>query len=300
MAGWVVLVTAAPMREMVIANGIAQVLLFVPVVLVPAWRTGRISYVDIGWPLGLAVIGVVVLVLGDGDRGRVVAVGVAYLLMGVRMGAAALVLWRKGHLAAELPRYAYQRRRWERANVINTRLMGVVEASAQGLANTSVLAIPALVIAVNPDPGFSPFEWTGLVVWLLAFAMESVADRQKMAFNRDARRRGDTDAVCRVGLWRYSRHPNYFAEWMVWTGLVIAAIPSWWSLRDHVGVVSWILLGVGLALVSRVMFVTLVHYTGAKPAEYYSVQKRPDYADYQRTTNIFFPGPLRVADGDRD
>jgi steroid 5-alpha reductase family enzyme len=94
---------------------------------------------------------------------------------------------------------------------------------------------------------------------------------------------------------RHSRHPNYFAEWMVWNALVIAAIPSWLARSAQDGWVVWILLGLGLLFVSRIMYYTLVHYTGAKPAEYYSVQKRPEYRAYQETTNMFFPGPVKVA-----
>ena len=292
--GWIMIVTAAPLTGLAITNGVAQILLFVPVVLIPAWRTERMSFVDIGWPLGLAVIGGIVLAFADGDPTRVTLVGVAYLFMGLRMGLMAIVMWRRGHIDVELPRYAYQRRRWERAGITNTRLMGVVETSAQGLANASVLGLPALVIAVNTDSGLSPLEWIGVVLWLGAFAFETVADWQKRRFVADAARRGATDAVCDVGLWRWSRHPNYFGEWMVWNALVVAAIPSWWALRDHANVVSWALVGIGLLLVSRVMFVTLVHYTGAKPAEYYSVQKRPAYARYQQTTSIFFPRPPKV------
>ena len=59
-------------------------------------------------------------------------------------------------------------------------------------------------------------------------------------------------------------------------------------------VIIFVLLGAGLFMTSRIMYVTLVTYTGAVPAEYYSVQKRPDYKDYQQTTNMFFPGPKKL------
>ena len=78
---------------------------------------------------------------------------------------------------------------------------------------------------------------------------------------------------------------------MVWNGLVIAAIPSWLALYQQESTIIWLLLGVGVLLASRMMYTTLVFYTGAVPAEFYSVQKRPQYKEYQRVTNIFFPGP---------
>jgi len=99
-----------------------------------------------------------------------------------------------------------------------------------------------------------------------------------------------------VGLWRYCRHPNYFYEWMVWNGIAIAAIPSWLALQGSENGVVWVLLGVGLLLTSRAMYSTLVYTTGAVPSEHFSMQKRPDYIQYQARTNRFFPGPQRQVD----
>jgi steroid 5-alpha reductase family enzyme len=80
---------------------------------------------------------------------------------------------------------------------------------------------------------------------------------------------------------------------MVWNGLIIAAIPSWWALQSAENTLVWGLLGAGLLFTSRMMYSTLVYLTGAVPSEYYSAQKRPDYITYQQRTNRFFPGPLR-------
>jgi steroid 5-alpha reductase family enzyme len=169
-----------------------------------------------------------------------------------------------------------------------------IEALVQGLANASFLALPAYLIASNRSESLHVLEVIGLLIWMGAFVMESVADMQKLAFLREMKQRGLRNQVCNVGLWRYSRHPNYFAEWMVWNALVIAAIPSWLARSAQDGWVVWTLLGLGLLFVSRIMYFTLVHYTGARPAEYYSVQKRPEYRAYQETTNMFFPGPVKV------
>ena len=105
------------------------------------------------------------------------------------------------------------------------------------------------------------------------------------------KRAGERNRVCNTGLWRFSRHPNYFAEWMVWNGLVIASIPSWLELNDAEPLLVWVMLGVGLAVASWKMYTTLVHHTGAVPAEHYSLQKRPEYKIYQQTTNMFSRGP---------
>ena len=108
------------------------------------------------------------------------------------------------------------------------------------------------------------------------------------------KRQNKKNMVCDIGLWKYTRHPNYFAEWMVWNGLIIASIPSYISLFDSEALWLWILIGVALLYTSRIMYITLVYLTGAVPSEYYSAQKRPAYKTYQQSTNIFFPGPKKV------
>ncbi|MCL6417614.1 DUF1295 domain-containing protein [Aestuariirhabdus sp. Z084] len=293
LAGWALLFFTADLAQLGWVNAIGQLLLFSVAVCLPAWKTGRLSYVDIGWPLGLAVIGALTLALADGNPIRSLVVSGVYLFIGLRMGLGALNLWRHGAFKKEFPRYQYQRLRWERKGIKNIPVMMQVEALVQGVANMSFLAFPAFIIASNSSPEIHPLEIIGLLLWLGAFAMESVADAQKLAFLRKMKQQGLKHQVCNVGLWRYSRHPNYFAEWMVWNALVIAALPSWLGRYGQDTLWVWALLGVGLAFASRIMYVTLVHYTGAKPAEYFSVQKRPAYKSYQQTTNMFFPGPRK-------
>lgn len=260
----------------------------------PAFVTGRLSYVDIGWPLGVALIGLLTLLMADGDALRVGVVAFVYLFVGLRMGVAALIMWRKGAFQVEFPRYQYQRLRWEKSGKTNTMLAIQVDALMQGMANASFLAFPALVISLNPNPEYSLWEFAGLALWGFAFVFESVADKQKLSFMANMKRKGLSKQVCNVGLWRYSRHPNYFAEWMVWNALVLASIPSFFALYESLVLPQWLLLGAGLLYTSYLFYNTLVYFTGAEPAEYYSVQKRPDYKTYQAHTNRFFPGPSRA------
>ena len=252
------------------------------------------SYVDIGWPWGLVGIDVLTLSMGEGDALRVAMAGGLYIFMGGRMGIFALKLWRAGAFRRELPRYQYQVVRWERRGDLNLRWAKQVEVLAQGFANASYLAFPAVIIAANPAPSISIFEGLGFGVACAAFVFESVADLQKARFAAKARAAGERNRVCKEGLWRFSRHPNYFGEWMVGNGLVLMALPSLGHLFQAEQSVVAMLLTAGLLFVSRLLYVTLVHHTGAKPAEFYSVQKRPEYEAYQRTTNVFFPGPPRA------
>ena len=293
-AGWLLLLVTEQFFALSLVNGVAQLVLFAFVVCLPTWRTGRMSYVDIGWPWGLTVIGILTWIYGEGDSLRVAIVSIAYIFAGSRMGLGAIKLLISGHLDKELPRYKFQKKRWSKAGKTNTALAMQIEAIVQGVANAAFLAFPAFIISNNPSEEISIFEIIGIVIWLASFIMESVADAQKLKFLRAMKKSGARNTVCNIGLWQYSRHPNYFAEWMVWNALVIASIPSWLQLYPNMSVIIFVLLGVGLLMTSRIMYVTLVTYTGAVPAEYYSVQKRPAYKDYQQTTNMFFPGPTKL------
>jgi len=291
--GWALILNSPTFSDIGLINGLGQLVLFALVVCLPIWRTERMSYVDIGWPWGLVLLGLISYWLSDGYWLRSLVVSGIVILIGLRMGMGALKMWRMGLLKKEFPRYQNQRRRWEKDGKTNIQLALQVDAISQGLANASFLALPVLIIASNNSPQFSLFEVAGLVIWVLAFAMETVADMQKLAFLQRMKKQGKQRQVCDVGLWRYCRHPNYFAEWMVWNGLVIAAIPSWLALQNAESTLIWGLLGAGLLFTSRMMYSTLVYVTGAVPSEYYSAQKRPDYTAYQHCTNRFFPGPRR-------
>lgn len=271
---------------MLLSNAVVQMALFVLVACVPFLRTGRMSYVDIAWPFGVALIGVQILVFADGDVVRTLTVGTVYLFIGLRMGIGALVMAKTTGVIfkTEFPRYQYRRMLFEQSGSSHTKLHMLFEILAQGIANMSVLALPGFMIAINGDSSISTWEWAGLAIWAVAYAIESTADTQKLLFMSKNKK-----GVCNIGLWKYSRHPNYFAEWLVWTGLVVATVPSWLVLSTTEVLPVWLLMGVGALCASIMLYITLVYLTGAKPAEYYSSRKRPDYAAYQASTNMFFP-----------
>jgi steroid 5-alpha reductase family enzyme len=284
---------SATFFKLALLNSLGQGALFTVVVCIPIWRTGRMSYVDIGWPWGLVLLGIISFCFSEGYWLRSLIVSSVVILIGLRMGLGALKMWNLGLLKKEFPRYQYQRIVWREEGKNNIALALQIDAIAQGLANASFLAFPIFIIASNRNQEFSILEIVGFVIWIFAFAMESIADLQKVDFLREMKKAGKQRQVCNVGLWKYCRHPNYFSEWMVWNGLVIAAIPSWFSLRGAESDLVWFLLGLGLLLASKFMYATLVYTTGAVPSEYYSMQKRPDYKDYQQQTNRFFPGPRK-------
>jgi steroid 5-alpha reductase family enzyme len=112
---------------------------------------------------------------------------------------------------------------------------------------------------------------------MVALTGESIADRQLARFRASPSNRGK---VCREGLWRYSRHPNYFFEWFHWWAYAWLAVgsPLWWL--PILGVV--------------VMYLFLTRVTGVPPTEAQAIRSRGDaYREYQRTTNAFFPGRVK-------
>lgn len=287
-AVWLVAVCSGndTLSTMLAVNAVVQVLFFTVVACIPFLKTGRMSYVDIAWPLGVALIGAQLLLLGDGEPLRKWLVAGVYLLIGLRMGLGALVMAKTTGIIfqREFPRYQYRRMTFEQAGTKHIRFHTLAEIMAQGFANASVLALPGFMMAVNQSTAVSAWELAGFCLWLIAYALEMTADAQKLRFIKRNKR-----GVCNVGLWRYSRHPNYFAEWLVWTSLVVAAVPSWLTLQTSETTFIWAGLGVGALGASAMLYTTLVYLTGAIPSEYYSRKKRPEYKDYQRRTNMFFP-----------
>ena len=294
LACWILLFNSNNFQSFALINGIGQLVLFLFVVCIPIWKTGRMSYVDIGWPWGVALIGLISYCQINTITLSKTLVITAYILIGSRMGLGALKMWSMGLLKKEFPRYEYQKLRWEKSNKTNISLAMQVEALSQGLANASFLAIPIFLISVSPSTQLSALEIIGFTIFILSIVFETIADYQKLKFLKEMKRQNKKNMVCDIGLWKYTRHPNYFAEWMVWNGLIIASIPSYISLFDSEALWLWIMIGVALLYTSRIMYVTLVYLTGAIPSEYYSAQKRPAYKAYQQSTNIFFPGPKKI------
>ena len=278
-----------PWQEFLWFNIGVQLLVFIFFACIPAFITHRMSYVDIAWPWGLVAIGVLVLLLGDGYWPRKVFIAGMYLFSGLRMGVGALILWKKGHLDKELPRYQFQRKRWKKAGYSNDAFSIQFEILIQCLANMSFLSLPALMLFQNAITKFSILEEIGCILYVLFVGLEHLADMQKQKFLLQARSNSLKRQVCRVGLWQYSRHPNYFFEWMVWNAMLFLTLPSFIQYFSIQNSVLWWAMGVALMYTSRLMYNTLVYYTGAIPSEYYSVLKRSGYKDYQKQTAMFFP-----------
>lgn len=290
-ACFLILLLSPQLRDFTLANAAVQAVIFLLITVIPALRTGRMSYVDLAWPLGLLLIGIQVLLFSDEIHLRQITIAGLFIFAGGRMTVMALIGLKLGYLNKELPRYQYQRLRWQRRGWQEKPAM-LFEVASQGLANMAVLAVPAILQASHLAPDLSILEIFGYSLWVAAFFFEFVADTQKARFGLRMQREKRKGAHCEDGLWKYSRHPNYFGEWMVWNALVLSSISSLIAL---INTPLWQMITFGLMLVylSYVMYIVLTHYSGAVPSEYYSAQKRPGYRGYQQRTNMFFPGPRK-------
>ena len=228
-------------------------------------RTGNASIVDMGWAGGLALLGVLYAVMGGGFWLRAALIGAMSGIWGLRL---AIYLGTRiaGH--PEEGRYQELRRKWK----TNLPLKFLAFFEFQALTCV-VLAMPFLLAAQNPDERISSLEWFAVALWLLAVAGETAADAQLSAFKRDPSNKGRT---CQVGLWRLSRHPNYFFEWLIWVAFALFALGS---PGGYWGLISPALM---LYLVLRV--------TGIPATEEQAVRTRGDeYRRYQQTTSAFVP-----------
>ena len=141
-----------------------------------------------------------------------------------------------------------------------------------------VLSLPFALILVNQTPGLNYFEIAGACLCLVAIVGESTADYQLKSFKKD---RSNAGKICMRGLWYYSRHPNYFFEWLVWVGYFIMALGS--------------PLGYLSIICPVVMYYILTQVTGIGYTEASMLKSRGEaFAEYQKTTSSFFPWPKRA------
>ncbi len=214
------------LHSIAVTNTMAQFFLFLFVAAIPAYRTRRISYVDLAWPYGLVTLGVMGLAFSPVYTPRACIVSIIYLIVGGRMALGATLFLKRGVFNTEFARYQYQRLRWAKIPNLNETVTIQKDVFFQAAANSSFLALPLYLQTHNKNPSLSGLEYLGYIMWALAFVFESTADKQKKAFAAKSKAQGKVNAVCNEGLWAYSRHPNYFGEWMVWNSLLISSIPS--------------------------------------------------------------------------
>jgi steroid 5-alpha reductase family enzyme len=252
----------------------AGTLLSMAMMLVVWWfarRMDNAGIVDIWWAFGFTPVAVLYGIFGGGDLLRSGIAAAMTCAWSLRL-ATHLHKRVMAHHPEEDPRYAQLRTQFPRRTWL--MFLGFFQLQAVFIG---ILSLPLAIACSNPAPGIGPFEIAGLVLWLAAIGGEAIADTQLALFKAHPASRG---RVCDIGLWKFSRHPNYFFEWIVWIAYAVFALGS---------PLGW----VGLAAPLLMLFL-LVRVTGIPPAEARSLASRGDaYRDYQRRTSAFIPMPPR-------
>jgi steroid 5-alpha reductase family enzyme len=234
-------------------------------------KLGRFNVVDVTWSLAIAAMGVTAFCWSSGvgaDSTRRWLVLAMSVVWGLRL-AGHIGNRSRGH--GEDHRYA----------TILSRAPGskATYALKRVILPQAVIAFAIsmpLQVAMYERSGNTALDVVGAVIWLTGLSFEAVADQQLHTFTRSRRSSKD---VMDTGLWRYSRHPNYFGEALLWVGLWLPAAAQWPGL---------------ITILSPVIVTYLVGFASGKPMlEKAMAKRKPAYADYMKRTSGFIPLPAR-------
>jgi steroid 5-alpha reductase family enzyme len=230
------------------------------------WQRSRhnAGIVDVIWSTCLAAAAVFIAAVSDGAP---IPRALCGILGGLWGGRLALHLWRRVRAEKEDGRYRYLREHWEGDQ---RKFFAFFQFQALLVV---LFALPFLAASGNHTNELTLWTVLAVSIWVVSVGGEWLADSQLARFRADSRNRGRT---CREGLWRYSRHPNYFFEWLHWWTYVALSIGSPLA---------------GLALAGPlVMYVFLRWLSGIPFTEAQALRTRgEDYKAYQKQTSMLFP-----------
>jgi steroid 5-alpha reductase family enzyme len=265
-------------------EALAAIVLSLSVLMTGAWmvqqRTGNSGWVDTIWTFALGLVGAgsaLWPVAGAAPNARQWLVAALVAVWSLRLGS---------HIAARTagitddPRYAAFAKEW---GVDSPRKMFLFLQN-QGFGSIP-LVFAIFVAARVPLDGLRLQDYLGALILFTGIAGEALADAQLKSFRTDPANQG---RVCDVGLWRWSRHPNYFFEWFGWLAYPMIAISPDYPLQYPLHY-PW---GWATLLAPVFMYWILVHVTGIPPLEAQMLRSRGQrYRDYQSRTSMFFPLP---------
>lgn len=226
-------------------------------------RHRNAGIVDVLWSTGIGVGALWFAAFGDGA----VAPRLTLALLGsLWSGRLAIHLWSRVRGEAEDGRYRNLREHWHGDQ---TRFFLLFQFQA---ALIVLFALPFMAVARSPQP-FGAWTLAAIAIWLLGVGGESIADRQLARYRADPANHGRT---CRQGLWRYSRHPNYFFEWLHWFAYVCLA---------HGSPMAWLAWSGPLLMYAFLRWISGIPYTEKQALR----TRGDDYRAYQRSTPMLIP-----------
>ena len=224
------------------------------------------AIVDAGWAAALGILALYYAAAGPGYPARKWAIASMAGFWGLRLAAYLLLSRVVGQ--PEEGRYVQLRKEWK--NNLALRFLFFFEFQALLVA---VLSLPFLLACLNTRAPLGRVEKFAAGLWLVSMIGEVIADLQLNAFKKNPENHGKT---YRAGLWKYSRHPNYFFEWLIWVSYAVFALASPWG---------WI----GLISPALILYF-LLGITGIAATEAQALRTRGnEYRAYQRTTSTFVP-----------
>lgn len=235
-----------------------------------AKRINNGGIVDVFWGLGFSLLALLYFALTGASFSdwRALVLMLMVLTWSLRLAFYLLLRFRR-LFPEEDGRYKAYREAWgSRAD------LGLFLAFQLQAVLLSFLGLPFAVVLANQSRSAPVFpEIVAIIIFALALAGESLADKQLEDFRRSPENKGQ---VCQVGLWNYSRHPNYFFEWLIWMAFFLFALPSAGGIYTFYCPV--------------LMYFFLTRVTGVKATEEQTLRTRGDaYRRYQESTSAFFP-----------
>lgn len=238
-----------------------------------AVRIGDVSFIDAVWGAGMAVLAFAsfVQVTEPGPRaGLLLAMTVIW---GLRLGIHLFLRWRSH---GEDPRYAKMLGKARDQGRYGSAAFKVVFGPQAVLLFVTSLPAQVGILASGQPAPISPLAWAGFALWLTGMGFETIGDAQLKAFRADPAMKGK---VLDTGLWRFTRHPNYFGDACVWWGI--------WLVAATGGI--WVALGSVIG--PLFLTFTLTKWSGKPLLEKGLAKSRPGYADYVKRTSGFIPWP---------
>lgn len=240
-------------------------LVFMTLLFAVALRVKDNSIVDVAYGLAFVLVSWGAYLYQGGTYPRQLLLLALITLWGLRL--AGHIFLRKRGESGEDFRYRQWREDWGETFVWRSFLQIFM---LQG-AVIWLVSLPILLVISEPGEVLGILDLLGAVIWLLGFTFEAIGDWQLLRFKQDSENRGK---VIQSGLWRYTRHPNYFGEAILWWGIFLIAVGS--SL-------GWI------AIISPLLINFLLLKVSGIPLLEAKYQDNPDFADYKQRTNAFFP-----------
>lgn len=221
------------------------------------------SIVDIGWGIGFIMIALYSINQSTVCAVNQVLITVLVLIWGIRISTHILLKnWGK----KEDPRYAAWRKQWTWVKIRSYFQVFML----QGLI-ILIIAYPIIFINSNPSNSFDIYTLLGAALWIFGFIFESVGDYQLKAFLEQPKNKGK---IMQSGLWRYTRHPNYFGESLMWWGIALLCfgLPMGWT-----------------AIISPLLLTYLLLFVSGVPMAERSFKGNKEFEAYKKKTNTFIP-----------